>query len=1056
MKQKKTFLNNFEYRQTFFNLKKALGLILALVYINVAAIGENFDASSIYQEKSVSGTVVDVNEVPLPGATIVVKGTSIGTVTNFDGSYNITVPDGSEILVISYVGFETQEINISNRSEIKIVLVEDASLLDEVVVVGYGSQKKINLTGAVSTVSSKEITQAPVVSTSQALVGRVPGLVSTQESGEPGQDDANLSIRGFGTPLIIIDGFEAPLNNIDPSEIESISILKDASAAIYGSRAGNGVVLIKTKRGRISKPTFSANSSYALQSLTIFPKPLNAAKYAEIIREAEINSGVPESNQIFSEEDVRLYQEGTQPGYEGTDWWDTVMNDTSPLVKHNISMSGGSEDIKYYTFLGYTGQTGMFKSGDNKFNRYNLRSNIDGNINDNLTVSLDISLVLSDLTSPTRNTSTLFSDFLGMRPTFPASLPDPDRVAYAGTIVSPVASTNRDIGGYRDRNDNQIFSNFGIKYDVPNVEGLSFKGVFNYIYSTTENKNWNKSYDLYTYDYTSEEYTTFSGAIATSLSERFSKSRTLSGQMFVNYDRTFAEDHDLSLLFLTEFSDYKDKWFSAGRGNYISNSLDYLFAGGEDSQSSNGAASETSRLGYIGRLNYAYKGKYLLESTIRYDGSPKFAEDKRWGLFPSLSLGWRISEESFFKDKVDWINNLKLRGGFSKTGFDGIGAFQYLTGFNFGDRYIVDGQVRNGLSPTGLANPNITWEEMTIYNLGLEYNLWNSKLYGEIDVFYRDRDKILTTRAQSVPSTFGATLPEENINRQSNRGFEFLIGTKNTIGDFSYDISGNLSWTRAKWEKFDEPEYTDEDDIRVNQRTGNWVNRWFGYETDGLFTTQDEIDNHQLDQDEQGNATIMTGDIKYIDQNNDNVLDWRDRVDIGRGHIPEIMFGTNINLSYKNFDFSAVFQGAANFNARVNMHIANESNVPDIIYDLRWTEENNDKWAKVPRLYMGNKVNNNHISDYWLRDASYLRLKVLNIGYNFPKDLMDRISFNSIRLFVSGTNLFTISALTEYSMDPESPSGWDPDRPNAAPSGTRTGYYYPQQKVYSFGINMSF
>jgi TonB-linked SusC/RagA family outer membrane protein len=495
---------------------------------------------------------------------------------------------------------------------------------------------------------------------------------------------------------------------------------------------------------------------------------------------------------------------------------------------------------------------------------------------------------------------------------------------------------------------------------------------------------------------------------------------------------------------LVELVDYNEKWISAGRAGYITDAMDYLFAGGADMQYSDGRAAESGRISYVGRINYAYKLKYLLETTMRYDGSPKFPKDGRWGFFPSISAGWRLSEESFIKDNANWIDNLKLRASFSSTGYDGIGAFQYLTGYSFGNRYIVNNTVRNGLVSTGLANPNITWEEMSIYNIGLDFSLLKNSLYGEMDVFYRDRSNILANRIGSLPNTFGATLPLENINSMNSRGFDFQLGYRNKWEDLVYDVSANISWTRSKWDHYEEPDYTDPADIRINKASGNWVNRVFGYKSDGLFTSQEEIDNHDLDQDSQGNATIKIGDVKYIDIEKDGVLDWKDKIEIGVDDNPEINYGFNVNLAYKGFDFSALFQGTARRDVLINLHMANNGNNPKSLYDLRWTEDNNDKWAKVPRIYLGPKANNEYTSDYWIKNGSYLRLKTLNLGYNLPQKWMSQIGFNQVRLYIAGTNLFTISGLKKYGLDPETPSN------------IRVGFYYPQQKTYSFGMNLIF
>ncbi len=998
---------------------------------------------AIGQSKKITGLVTDEKGEPIIGATVKIVGNNIGTVTDINGRYQIQADEKSK-LNFSYVGFNTFTIDVNGRVVINIILKEDNKTLDEIVVVGYGTQRKINSTGAVSTVKSVDLVKSAFTNTTQTLAGRIPGLITKQVSGEPGNDYANLSIRGFGSALVIVDGIESSMNNIDPNEIESITVLKDASAAVYGARAGNGVILITTKRGSSSKPTISFNSMYSQQGLTQYPKMLEAGRYAELIREAQMNSGVAESSLRFTAEQVQKYKDGVESGYQSTNWFDEVMNKYSPMLQNNISLRGGSDAVKYYTYLGNMSQTGMYKSNDNKLQRYNIRTNIDAQINKNLSVGFDLSLIVSSLQSPIRSQSSLWQDLQESQPVYPAHLPDASKLAYTGMVISTIASTTRDLGGYDDVNRNELFSTFNLKYTVPGIKGLSLKGLVNYINNTWKSKRWEKQYTMYVYEPESDTYLPKAGATSTSLNEGYGETRSITSQISLNFERMFAGKHNVSALLLSEISSSNSLNISAARRGFTTTTIDYLFAGGAEDQFANGSASETGRLSYVGRLNYDYKSRYLFETTMRYDGSPKFATGKRWGFFPSVMGGWRISEESFLKENVSWLNNLKLRTSYSKAGYDGIGAFQYLTGYNFANRYIVENQIRTGLSTTGLSNPQITWEEMTIYNLGLDFSMFRGKLYGEIDAFYRDRQRILATRAVSVPSTFGASLPAENINAQNNRGFEIMIGHKNKINDFSYDFSANVSYARAKWTHYDEPDYTDPDDIRIKQVTGNWADRWFGYQSDGLFTTQEEITNYTLNQDNQGNATLKPGDIKYVDQNNDNKLDWRDYVQIGNSNTPQIMFGLNLSLSYKNFDLSVLGQGAAGYHYMLNLQLPNECNVPEIMYNLRWTEANNDKYAMVPRVYMGGKQNNNYTSDYWLYNASYFRIKTINLGYNLPKSLLTKLDISNLRLYFSGTNLFTFSKMSEFSIDPETSSG------------SRAGLGYPQQKVYSLGINLSF
>ena len=995
------------------------------------------------QKKQLSGTVKDSKGLPLPGVSVVVKGTTIGIITDVDGNFRLSVPAESKIIVFSFIGMKSQEIAIAGNTSFSILLKEEVVSVEEVVAVGYGTQKKANLTGSVSTVGSHELTVVPVASTTNTLAGRLTGLISKQESGAPGKDNATLSIRGFGNPLVIVDGIAQDFNNIDPNEIESISVLKDAAAAIYGARSGNGVILVTTKRGTSGKPTIKLNSSYTLQGITLYPKPLNSGQYAEIMREGQINNGVQPGSTRFSEEDIAKYYAGNDPNYPNTDWWSAIMNNWAPQQQHNLSMTGGNDKIRYYGFLGYLNQQGMYKSGDNKYNRYNIRSNIDANITKNLSVALDLSTIMESILNPSRSDKSIWMDFYDAQPIYLPELPDKSKIPWAGSAYSPIANTTRSIGGYRDDFKETIKGSLSMEYKIPMVKGLSFKALVNYLQYSTTNKNWIKKVDVYKYDGQSDTYTLAGSTGNTTLDQKFAKSYNITTQVSLNYNRVFATNHEVSGLLLYETINGYSSNFSAHRENYLFNSIDYLFAGGTVGQKSDGSATESGRASLIGRLNYAYKSKYLLEATMRYDASSVFPKDSRWGFFPSVSAGWRISEEGFIKNNVSWINNLKLRSGFSNTGYDATGNFQYMSGYAYSGTYIVGGEGKRGIISTGLANPGITWENMTTYNLGLDLSVLKGKIYTEADIFYRKRDGMLATRLMSLPSTFGATLPAENINSQDSRGFEIKIGHRGSIGKVNYDVSGNMSWARAKWIHYEESTYTDSDQIRINKLSGNWTNRRFGYKSDGLFTSQEEINNLGFDQDGSGNTTLYPGDVKYIDLNKDGKLDWRDVTLIGRTDDPELMFGINVNIQYKGFDFGMLWQGAANRNFYINnCTIASQRNPPEVMFKERWTPENNNRNAIIPRVTYGNNSNNTQNSDYWLRDASYIRLKSLNLGYTFPKKILSRVSIEELRVYIAGFNLLTFDGLSVYGFDPECPV-------------VEGGWYYPQQRTWTFGLNIS-
>ncbi|NQU80917.1 MAG: TonB-dependent receptor [Bacteroidetes bacterium] len=996
------------------------------------------------QEIVVTGKVTGEDGNSLPGVNIVIKGTITGTITDVDGNYSIEVEGPDATLVFSFIGYRSQEVEISGRALINITLAGEAFGLEEVIAVGYGFKKKVNLTGSVTAVNSDVLEKIPPFgSTTNALAGRLPGLISKQTSGSPGRDAASLTIRGFGNALIIVDGVESNFNNINSNEIESISVLKDASAAIYGARAGNGVILVTTKRGTEGKPVITLNSSYSLQNITNFPKPMSAGQYAEYDRESKIHRGLSESQMQFTQEEMELFYAGTDPNYPNTDWYDVLVRSSAPMEQHNLSIRGGSDRLKYFGLFGFMNQETFWKNNGGDFQRYNIRANVDAKITDNLSMQLNVSNINEYRKFPASaggDDYNFFRGFWQTWPIHPSSLPDPTKIPYTGDFNSLI-STNREISGFSDDDFQNIKIGASINYDFPFLKGLSAKLFINYDQDYQNVKTMGTPVDTYSYDHDSGIYTLMGQKTKGSLSHRDSRSRMITNQFSFNYDREFAEKHTVSFMALYESIDYNNEYITASRINFLTNSIPYLFAGSVDNQSANGSASEMGRKSYIGRLNYSFKNKYLFEATMRADASAKFPSEKRWGYFPSLSAGWRISEESFMKDNIVWLSNLKLRGGVSNTGYDNVGNFAYLSGYQLGGKYIIGTDILDGLVSTGLANPNLTWEKVSIFNLGFDFSLFKSKLYGEFDVFYRKLTGIPATRLLSLPSTFGASLPPENLNSSNDRGFEALIGTRGSKGDFSWDISGNVSWSRAKWDHYEEVDYSDDSEMaRVYQISGQWTDRVMGYKTDGLYTSQEEIDGMTFDQDQLGNTTIKPGDIKYIDVNKDGVLDWKDKVNIGNGSLPHWMVGLSTNLNYKNFDLFLLFQGSGGNYVSVILPWCEQ------LFIERWTEENNNPNALFPRS--GSLAQGGGGSDFYLKKEDYIRLKTLNFGYNLPKNLLKFAKINSLRIFFAGTNLFTLDRLKKYGLDPEAPS-------TAGKYYANNAFFYPQQRTFTFGLTLT-
>ncbi|MQY78695.1 MAG: SusC/RagA family TonB-linked outer membrane protein [Bacteroidetes bacterium] len=1009
------------------------------------------------QEMTITGTVTESSGSSLPGVNIVIKGTSTGTITNVDGNYSITVPDENSILVFSFVGYLSKEVTVGNQTTLNITLATDVFGLDEIVVIGYGTQRKINVTGSVVTVQSEELLKAPVTNASDLLIGRAPGLITKQDGGTPGDDAATLSIRGFDSPLVLVDGVEMSFNRLDPNDIESISILKDAAAAIYGARAGNGVILVTTKRGSIGKPTIEYHGNVSFQQPTVIPSTVTSWEYAELYREGELNYGLEPT---YTEEDIEKFRQGGDPNYPNSDWYDALYTDWTPMQQHNLSVRGGMDKIRYFVSVGLQDQESIFESGDWNFSRYNARANIDADITDNLSVGFDLSYRVELRDQPTTDLNASLNDLRTAQPIWPTTLPDPSLGgAYSGfSQRSPVASTTKDYSGFRDDQRQYFRGKISLQYKIPYVDGLIAKAGFNYYTYNTNRKTQNKPFDVFRYDYDTEEYTLTGTNGANTLNEEFTKYQQLYPLVSLEYDKTFG-DHSVKGLLLGEWIDTDSLIVTADRKDLLSMDIPYLFAGSSENILNNGSANETGRASYVGRLNYHYQGKYLLEGTFRYDASHKFPEDSRWGFFPSVSAGWRISEESFMQG-FGWLDNLKLRISYSQSGDDNVAAFKFLTGYTIregtSEVYLIGDQVGRIINTTGLPNPDITWLDMTTYNVGMDASFMKGLIGFELDLFYRETTNIFGIPTETYPSTFGATLPQLNLNTTDDRGFELLVRHRNKVGDFNYTVSANVGLAREKYVDWSEEPYDDPDEIRIFQRTGNWTNRWIGYVSDGIFESQAEIDAHPVDQDQNGNTTLIPGDIIYKDLDGNDTINWRDQDVIGYGAFPDLTYGMDINVSYKGLSVSALFQGASLFNMNMTgaarVGFSNGSIPLDYHYDYRWKPDPNDPAtninpdAQLPATndQVGANANNNKTSDFWLVDNTYLRLKNLNISYNLPQNWIRNIGVQGIRVYVAGTNLLTLSKLGIYkgSFDPEGPTN----------NATRV---YPQLKTITLGVNVT-
>lgn len=1031
-------------------MENQLQLKFALMFISWLFCG------LLVAQQSVSGVVVDADGTPLIGVNIVQQNTSSGTVTDLDGNYTLTAP-GDAVLVFSYTGFTTVTEVVANRSTINVTLQEGATL-DEVVVVGYGREKKSTLTGSVSAINSEQLTAVPVANSANLLSGRVPGVMTRQNSGLPGGEDTQIRIRGFARPpLVLVDGVQMDFSRIDPNDIETITILKDAAAAVYGARAGNGVVLVTTKRGTTGKPKIAYNGSYSLQSAVAFQEHVNAGQYVQLYREGDLNDG---NGYDFTYDDqVQQNYETGAPGFEGGNWVDALIDNNAPMQQHNLSVSGGTANIKYYTSFGYTDQESYFRTRDFDYNRINARSNIDAQINNSLSLTLDLTYREETTNRATNSLNDIWTDLATAQPILPTSLPDATRNAYSGfSQRNPVLLTDRSKVGFWDRVDNVFRGKLGASYKLPFLRGLTLRAEANVEQLSRSTKSFRKTAELYQYFPETDSYS-LEGVF--SPVSRIADAQFRRTQIYPLVSLEYKKEvgnHSVKVLGIAEQQTRKFSSLSAARLNLLANSIPELFIGSTDQQTNDGnSGADIGRKSVVGRLNYGFKDRYLFEATVRADGNVLFAPETRWGYFPSVSAGWVISEESFFNNSKT-VDFLKLRASYSRLGDDtanGLNGYDYLTGYDLQDSpYLLgDSEGQPRIRTRGLVNPALTWEILTMTNIGLEATLFDGKLGLEVDVFNRKREGIINVNVEDVPSTFGAELPVVNINSQESRGFEVLLSYEQRIGAFKFDISPNFSLARSVWlDVKSQEDFTDPDQIRLFELDGKRVNRFVGYRSDGIFMSQAEIDEYSLIQDGNNNTTLRPGDIRYVDLDGDGELTFRDQEEIAfNTGLPELVGGLNLGVTYKGFRLSGLLQGASNFSINIGGNARNafsNSSIPlTYHFEHRWQPDPNNPGvninpnASLPAITQAPGANNNRVSDFWVKNVNYLRLKNLNLTYAIPAGLLAKIGFATMDVYVAGENILTTNNLGIFQ------NAFDPEAQSGNPART-----FPITRTISFGL----
>ena len=996
------------------------------------------------QSRNVQGRIVDAkSNEPLIGVTVKETGTGRGVVTDLDGCFTIAVGPDAKLLV-SYVGYKNLQVPVKGKNKLMVHLEENSEILNDVVVVGYGVQKKATLSGAVTSVKGEDLVKTPVTNVSNGLAGRLPGVFAISNTAEPGYDGSTIRIRGVNTfgnaePLVIVDGVPGrSLERIDPSTIESLSVMKDASAAIYGAQAANGVIIITTKRGKLGKPTVDFAYNYGLSRPTTVPEMCNAAEYATLLNEIDSYAG---NKPRYTAEEVKKFADGSDPwAYPNTDWFAETLKDWSPQSNTNVSVSGGTERTKYFLSMSAKTQDGFYRHSATKYKQYDLRSNFDVNLAKGLDLTMNLSGRLEDRKFPTRSSENIFRMLMRSKPNMPAYWPDgtpgPDIEFGDNPVVICTDQT-----GY-DRDKRYVLNgDFGLNIQIPYIKGLSLKlGAF-FDKTFRFRKIWQTPWYLYSWDgnsYAENGQPLLQkgkkGYDDARLNQSSENNYNIQLSAILNYNRSFGDNHILNATLGVERIKGRGDSYEAYRRYFISTAIDELFAGGQSEINNTGSSYTEARLNYFGRFNYAYKQKYLAEVVWRYQGSYIFDQSNHFGFFPGASLGYVISEEDYFKKVLPFIHFAKIRASWGQTGNDLINAYQYLASYSYNNlMYITNsGATYNqALKENVVPNKNVTWETATQENIGLDLQFLKGELAFTIDYFRNTRKDILWHRNASVPGTSGMTLPDENLGKVRNQGVDFDLNYHHRFGDVMFNAGLNGVYAKNKILFWDEapgaPDY--------QKSTGMPIGASLVYKAVGIYQTQEEIDN-----DAAHWPGARPGDIKFADINGDNKLDGNDRIRYNRTSVPTFTYGINLGAKYKGFDVTALLQGAMGGVFFQSTESGDFGNFLKSFYDNRWTDENHS--TSYPRTYnRSNEYWVNQSNTFWIHSSDYIRLKNVEVGYTLPNALTSKVKIERLRFYINGYNLLTIApCMKDY--DPENTSG--------------RGYNYPLSKIINFGASITF
>jgi TonB-linked SusC/RagA family outer membrane protein len=1007
---------------------------------NANAFGE---AGHLPPPITVTGHVIDGEGKPLVGVSVHVKGAAGGTATDANGKFTLSVANSEATLVFSNVGFATQEIAIAGQAVINVTLAEEAKGLNEVVVVGYGTQKKVNLTGSVATVSKDILDKRNVTQASQLLQGAASGVSVSQGSGEPGSDQANITIRGLGTfsgagnnPLVLVDGVPSSINAVAPNDIASISILKDAaSASIYGSRAANGVILITTKEGKDGKIQVNYDAYVGKQDPTELPKYVDSWVYAEMVNETRHNIGVGDA---YTQEDIDKFKSGADPDqYPNKQHVRDLFTSGSGLqTRHNISVTGSQGGTRYLFSGGYLKQNGIIEK--NNYERYDYRLNLNSRLRDNLKIDIKLAGNFSEQNEPammsTENTPGGFDAILRAATEANATEAGAKSDGTYGTHMGhPTAAAGINSNSFEQTRNAFFMSNFSFEWEIVHSLKLTSRIAYDVNYNRNDNYSSILSWD---------NQTVVQGP--SKLQVNTSNNRNLTWDSYADYEKTFGGQHYFHVL--AGFSHIKNAYEALGayRDNSPSPLLHVINAFSNENDANSGSATDAKLNSFFGRLNYRFNEKYLVEANLRYDGSSRFSKDTRYGLFPSFSAAWIISNEDFFD--VSWIPTLKLRSSYGTLGNQEIGTYPYQKTLNLNQPYPLGEQERlmPGIALTTLPFQNITWETVAAFDQGADISMFGGKLDLSVDYYVRKTSDIL--QSLTVSSVLGMTVSAQNAGKVENRGWDFTLAYKGRIRDFSFSLQPNFSLNHNKIVYLGGVEQ----DINRGLFIGQPLGAIYGYETDGLFTDQADIDKYAVQ-----NYPASPGLIRYKDISGPNgvpdgiISAEYDRAVIG-GTAPKYTYGLGVQAAFKGFDFYMQLQGLDGYQkvlSGVQLAFFNNGNIQQWQVDNRWTDENPNRNAKYPKLIAlssSPEIPFGPVSRYWLQDAGFLRMKTLQLGYTVPASLLQKTFIRQLRAYISAQNLFTLDNYYP---------GWDPEM---GTGGYSNSSYYPPTRLWMFGINVNF